>query len=65
MKEVSQSAATRIRNYVREVNADSDIRRETGKLLSDLSGAPAVLVRARTESRTLLTLRGPQRIGTA
>jgi len=57
VREISQTDATRIREYFGELNADSDILRETGKLLSDLSGAPAVLVRARTESRTLLTLR--------
>jgi heat-inducible transcriptional repressor len=57
VREVSQPDATRIKDYFDDLNADSDILRETGKLLSDLSGAPAVLVRVRTESRTLLTLR--------
>ena len=57
VREVSQTDAARIKDYFGEINADSDILRETGKLLSDLSGAPAVLVRVRTESRTLLTLR--------
>jgi len=57
VREVSQTDAARIKDYFGELNADSDILRETGKLLSDLSGAPAVLVRVRTESRTLLTLR--------
>jgi heat-inducible transcriptional repressor len=57
VREVSQIDAARIKDYFGELNSDSDILRETGKLLSDLSGAPAVLVRARTESRTLLTLR--------
>lgn len=57
VRELPQGDAARIRQYFHELNADSDILRETGKLLSDLSGAPAVLVRARTESRTLLTLR--------
>ena len=57
VREVSQIDATRIKDYFGELNSDSDILLETGKLLSDLSGAPAVLVRARTESRTLLTLR--------
>ncbi|MET0794493.1 MAG: heat-inducible transcriptional repressor HrcA [Polyangiaceae bacterium] len=57
VREVSESDAARIRDYFGELNADSDILRETGKLLSDLSGAPAVLVRVRAESRTLLTLR--------
>lgn len=57
VRELPLGDAARIREYFRDLNADSDILRETGKLLSDLSGAPAVLVRARTESRTLLTLR--------
>ena len=57
VRQISETDAARIKQYFRELNADSDILRETGKLLSDLSGAPAVLVRARTESRTLLTLR--------
>jgi heat-inducible transcriptional repressor len=57
VREVSQTDAARIKDYFGELNTDSDILRETGKLLSDLSGAPAVLVRVRTESRALLTLR--------
>lgn len=57
VRQLPQADEQRIREYFHELNADSDILRETGKLLSDLSGAPAVLVRARTESRTLLTLR--------
>jgi heat-inducible transcriptional repressor len=57
VREVSETDAARIRDYFGELSADSDILRETGKLLSDLSGAPAVLVRVRAESRTLLTLR--------
>ena len=57
VREVSENDAARIRDYFGDLNADSDILRETGKLLSDLSGAPAVLVRVRPESRTLLTLR--------
>jgi heat-inducible transcriptional repressor len=54
---LSENDAARIHEHFGELDSDSDILRETGKLLSDLSGAPAVLVRARTESRTLLTLR--------
>ena len=57
VREVSDNDAARIKDYFGELSADSDILRETGKLLSDLSGAPAVLVRVRAESRTLLTLR--------
>ena len=57
VREVSQLDAARIKDRFADLTADSDILRETGKLLSDLSGAPAVLVRARTETRTLLTMR--------
>ena len=57
VRELPPVDAARIKARFADLTADSDILRETGKLLSDLSGAPAVLVRARTETRTLLTLR--------
>ncbi len=47
----------RISEWLEELKPDADIPRETGKLLSDLSGAPAVILRSRAEARTLLKLR--------
>jgi heat-inducible transcriptional repressor len=55
--ELPETEATRISDWFEDLAPDADILRETGKLLSDLSGAPAVLVRARSENRTLLTAR--------
>jgi heat-inducible transcriptional repressor len=49
--------AGRISEWLEELRPDADIPRETGKLLSDLSGAPAIILRSRAESRTLLKLR--------
>ena len=49
--------AGRISEWLEDLRPDADIPRETGKLLSDLSGAPAVILRARAETRTLLKLR--------
>jgi heat-inducible transcriptional repressor len=47
----------RIREWFASLPPGADIVRETGKLLSELSGAPAVIVRSRAQSRTLLKLR--------
>ena len=49
--------AGRISEWLEDLRPDADIPRETGKLLADLSGAPAVILRARAETRTLLKLR--------
>jgi heat-inducible transcriptional repressor len=45
--------ASRINEWLEDLRPDADIPRETGKLLSGLSGAPAVILRSRAESRTL------------
>jgi len=47
----------RISEHFIELPLGADLLRETGKLLSDMSGAPAVLVRMHTDKRTLLTIR--------
>ncbi|HVJ14768.1 MAG TPA: heat-inducible transcriptional repressor HrcA [Polyangiaceae bacterium] len=47
----------RINEWMEELGPGVDVLRETGKLLSDLSGATAVVVRARSADRTLLKLR--------
>jgi heat-inducible transcriptional repressor len=49
--------AGRISEWLEDLKPDADIPRETGKLLADLTGAPAVILRARAETRTLLKLR--------
>ncbi len=49
--------AGRISEWLSGLKPDADIPRETGKLLADLTGAPAVILRARAETRTLLKLR--------
>lgn len=49
--------ADRIHEWLADLRPDADIPRETGKLLSDLSGSPAVVLRSPTETRRLLKLR--------
>lgn len=49
--------ATRISEWLEDLTPDADIPRETGKLLSGLSGAPAVVLRSRPENRTLRKVR--------
>ena len=49
--------AGRITEWLEGLRPDADLVRETGKLLSDLSGAPAVVLRRQSETRTLLKLR--------
>lgn len=44
---------TRISDHFSELSPNADLLRETGKLLSDMSGAAAVLVRMRTDRRAL------------
>lgn len=56
-QKLSDEDRSRITEWFASLAPGADIARETGKLLSELSGAPAVIVRARTESRTLLKLR--------
>ncbi len=49
--------AGRISEWLADLRPDADIPRETGKLLSDLSGAPAVVMRSPPDGRVLLKLR--------
>jgi len=48
---------SRISEHFTELPPGADLFREAGKLLSNMSGVPAVLVRMRSEKRTLLTIR--------
>jgi len=57
IRHLSDDEATRIAELFAELHPGVDLMRETGKLLSDLTGAAAVLVRPRIESRTVLKVR--------
>ncbi len=57
VRELPREDAARIRELFSELRPGADLMRETAKLLSDLSGVPAVLVQARGEDRKVQTLR--------
>jgi heat-inducible transcriptional repressor len=57
VRRLPEDDADRIHDWLADLRPDADILRETGKLLSDLSGAPAVVLRSPTETRRLLKLR--------
>jgi len=57
VRDLSDDEASRIAELFTEVHPGVDLLRATGKLLSDLTGAAAVLVRPRIESRTVLKVR--------
>jgi heat-inducible transcriptional repressor len=57
VRQLSEDEVGKIREWFEVLPPGVDILRETGKLLSDLTNAPAVLVRSRAEHRTLLKLR--------
>lgn len=57
VRKLPDNDAGRINEWLEDLSPDADILRETGKLLADLSKAPAVILRARAETRTLLKLR--------
>lgn len=57
VRQPSPDDAERIHGLFDGLPPHADLLRETGKLLSDLTGAAAVLVRARTETRTVVKMR--------
>lgn len=57
VRELPSQDASRIRELFETLRPGSDLLRETAKLLSDLSGVPAVLLQARSEHRKVQTLR--------
>jgi heat-inducible transcriptional repressor len=57
VRELPREDAGRIRELFSELRPGADLMRETAKLLSDLSGVPAVLVQSRGEERKVQTLR--------
>jgi heat-inducible transcriptional repressor len=57
IQQLSPEDATRIAEWFEDITPGADILRETGKLLSELTGAPAVLLRSAVEARTLIKIR--------
>lgn len=57
VRELPSQDAGRIRELFESLRPGADVLRETAKLLSDLSGVPAVLLQARSEQRRVQTLR--------
>jgi heat-inducible transcriptional repressor len=57
VRQLSNGETTQIRDWFTDLPPGADILRETGKRLSELTNAPAVLVRSRVENRTLLKVR--------
>lgn len=56
VRRLSEGDHARISTWLEHLKSGADIPRETGRLLSDLTGAPAVVVRPRAEARTALKL---------
>jgi heat-inducible transcriptional repressor len=57
VRQLSEDETAKIAEWFEDQRPGSDLLRGTGRLLSDLTGAAAVLVRSRVESRTLLKMR--------
>ena len=57
VEQLSAQEHARIRAHIDRVEAGRDVVRETGRLLSDLTGTAAVVVAPRAETATLRTLR--------
>lgn len=57
VRKLSAKEAAKIAEWFEDLQPGADLLRETGRLLSDLTGAAAVLVRPRVETRTLLKVR--------
>jgi heat-inducible transcriptional repressor len=57
VRKLSSGDSSRIHELFEDLRPGADIWRQTGKLLSDLSGAAAVLVRSRNDKRTLIKMR--------
>jgi heat-inducible transcriptional repressor len=53
-RDLEADEVSRISEHFIELPPGADLLRETGKLLSNMSGVPAVLVRTRSDKRTLL-----------
>lgn len=57
VRQPSRDDAERIADLFEGLPPGADLLRETGKLLSDMTGAAAVLVRTRSETRTVVKIR--------
>jgi heat-inducible transcriptional repressor len=57
IQQLSPEDAARIAEWYEDLRPGADVLREAGKLLSTLTGAPALLLRSRAETRTLLKVR--------
>ena len=57
VRQLSEEEAHRIEELLLDPHAGPDLLRQTGRLLSDLTGAAAILVRPRSETRTVLKVR--------
>jgi heat-inducible transcriptional repressor len=57
VRQLSDDETTQIQEWFDDLPPGVDILRETGKRLSELTNAPAVLVRSRIEKRTLIKVR--------
>lgn len=57
VRQLSPEEAHRIEELLTDPHSGGDLLRQTGRLLSDLTGAAAILVRPRIETRTVLKVR--------
>jgi heat-inducible transcriptional repressor len=57
VRQLSDEETTRIAEMLSELQPGTNFLRETGRLLSDLTGSAAILVRPRIEQRTVLKVR--------
>jgi heat-inducible transcriptional repressor len=57
VRQLSEDEAHRIEELLTDPSSGRDLLRHTGRLLSDLTGAAAILVRPRSETRTVLKVR--------
>jgi heat-inducible transcriptional repressor len=57
LRQLSDTDATRIASWFGDLPPGSDLLRGAGRLLSDMTGAAAVMLRCRIQERTLTTLR--------
>jgi heat-inducible transcriptional repressor len=64
VRQLSADDVSKITEWFADMPPGADILRETGRLLSEMANAPAVIVRSRAEQRTLVKVRFiPTRVG--
>lgn len=57
VRQLSTDDRSKIMEWFADMPPGADLLRESGRLLSDMAGAPAVIVRTRVEKRTLVKVR--------